>query len=439
MWYACARDERHNFKLHGGHLRLVKLVNIASCPHLAKHVKSLSLGLGCLLGCEHMDCDENFHHYRQINVFGYEVGVRDLQPAVQRYLHHVQNAIRFASPKLRNLQGIRILAEYRRILADYQRYNNHDSVSYSLFLRNRLINMVHAVLNHFSHPTRNGLLRRWILSLPSLCDLGIYLKASMLRNVMCNLHTLSLMADEEPWYRIDISSQDIARAEAVLKHLLRLASCVRILRVTPGHFNNPRINLDFDSIVSMPLENLYLNNVKEWRAPDDEDIANSTAREPGERGGMHTLTLIHIVTSSERLLQILHSNAATLDRIHFNSVGLTSGTWTTIFTCMCHKLQALSSIVTSQLYYDPSGSSADLAVGENDPIIQGPHCYDLNSADLAEFGLLEPLHNVVAERATLDGHSVCSDRLWKVEAPPVFGPEKRHHTLLNKWLSLEAM
>ena len=436
VWYPSGRKDRRIVGLHGGHLSLARLVNIASRPHLAKHVKSLSIGLGCLWGCNRVSCSDGVPSDHDNLVPNYEVGGDEsFIPAIQRYTEYLGRAVAFSLPKLGSVHAVQILGECRR-------WNYYTQARDLLqYLRECMKRVVQVVLTHFSHPRRKGMLREWTQTHSSVHDFGLLSETSMPQNIFCNVRTLSLTANQSVWYANENLSPNLAPGAVPLERLLSLAVMVKHLRIDRGCSGVFQTNLDLTVVSRLPLKTLYLQNIKEPSASTEASILHQADREHLEKRGIHTLGLSITTISCERLMQLLESSATTLRSIKFSSVSLTSGTWARVFTFMIEQLPALQHLRLDWLCYDLRGSSAHLAIEENDPIIPDDRS-DLRSADLHEFYLLQTLYTVVSQR---------SDAPEKLRFPPsfhprwtgdgrtVFGPGKRPYTILDKWLGIEAM
>ena len=439
VWHTSTRQERVNPTLHGGQLPLARLFNVASRPHLARYVKRLSVGFahvdcpycrcnGCLYGYD--VCNEGPYHRTDCD-FGRE----DLPIAGLRYIERLVRAVAFALPRLRNVEEMHLSSKWRHFM-------DVGTGSFASHLRMEMTRVTHQILTYFSHPTRRGRLRSWNHTASLMDDIAFYFQVPLLRNVLDNIRTLHLVIDcGAQHYNTDVASQALTADEERLNRLLKLAFNLHELSLVYYNHNPPHLRLRLKLIACLPLKRLGLVNFDEWRAPTESGLIHRYGDSFVVQHKLRDLSIVQAKLSSTWLLRLLRENAKSLCSVRLASIELIHGTWTEVFACLCDDTPRVTNIQFDGLCYDLEGESSHLAVHENDRIVADYHCYDLRSADLTEFGLLEILHSVVNERAkTSQTNVISSVRLRESEEQlPAFGPEKRRYTVLDRWLGLKAM
>lgn len=349
----------------------------------------------------------------------------------------------FALPKMINLQDVHIVGNCSKCWrSDY--WNERTSVCYPHKMSNRISRVAKMVLTHFSHDIRRGKLRHIYHAVPRISHLAIYSDTPVLHNVTWRLKSLSLNINTRDYGWAGLRTQALPCTD-----VLFFAKALEDLSLSwsspPCSYDGdrPEIAVPIAAILSLPLKRLSLGKFSFVGSSSNLSLLypNSADHATSSRGQLHTLRLfssqrIH----AEHILALLIPNALTLCNMNLIYLHLTSGEWSSIFQYMYEKILKLRDLNCSDLGYDYDGESAHLAGGNQDDftyaLYQAQH--ELYSADPTEYGVLNQLADAVRRR-----REASDDRMRVTESdnqPRIqFGPPKRKHTGLDKWLGVPPM
>lgn len=149
---------------------LARLVNIASRPHIVRHVKKLKL---CSGSADRLLLKFCLNDEDNAAACAAKRAHDNDSPIIQRHTELVVRILGLVLPKLRSLETVRM------------------HTNYSLY-QNQVDGAAKMVLEHFSHPSRQGRLRSWHRISQVTSDLKMYSEISTLEQAFCNLQELVL-------------------------------------------------------------------------------------------------------------------------------------------------------------------------------------------------------------------------------------------------------